>query len=952
MSEPSSGCGVPVQRSSQPGPETVSVKLEDCVSVKLEDCVSVKLEDCSQTLELNVIVKKEEKGHVKEEESEIKEDKEEGEKREVQVEEERNADMAPPGESSNSGSLGEPNTTVAGNQQQHRRRNSRQKRHHCMDCFTSFYEPEELRRHTCKDRSHVITCPPKRKKTSSSFSPILPPVLPQFSFIIVSANGDPSKHKDICDESLNQARKPTSISNHVDFLLTNRYTLSQEEKLQIKSLGPHQPPDVEITLPQHRTKGKDPTRSFNTSWFHKKSWLTASVAKKALYCFPCLLFGKEGTWSTVGFKDLKHLSERISKHESCCTHLENGMKLGFLGKTNAAGQLVSVNPSSIEIHNRQTEENRYVLGRMVKCYVLCGRHMAATWWRSGRVESDSLNTSMFKCIFETMCEGDSRLQRHYDAHGFFKHPRGCVQNKLFDCMHEVYKEAITKEVGAASFVAVQVDGMPWTGEVSSRVTLPLATDLGSASPLPTLTISVENAILAQDQLLGLTIYSCTPQQVSVVLRYMLPDNSVTERFWEFVDLKDKTAAGLTNAVKDSLEPLKLEHKLIAQTYDGVAAAAVDGADVRDLETHLKRTYPNANFVHCYAHPLRVTLQQICSATATRLKVFFADLSLFETFFQDQPKRATAAGWNCERETVRVVWENRVALQKCVEDIRTQPMWDQDSIREAYGLSAKLRDSTFLQLLELFYLVMQEVDVLTVNIHKRDIVVADIEQAVDSFEKYVQAQQGRAEATAHVGPTSDNTKTTAAVMRKACDIIVTHVHHRFSQGSDHLIAAKLVNPTLFSKFVGCFPCSALQCAAKLWPVVNTGKLKDELTSLYQHTELHRGTTALSLLKTISELNLQDVLSETVSLLKIIITTPMQTAESDRRLPTLKRIQALPCSRNTSGSAVAWQQNNGRLNALSMLSVEKDFIQGLRSDFHDKVVDKFVQNKTCPGAFLFK
>lgn len=131
-----------------------------------------------------------------------------------------------------------------------------------------------------------------------------------------------------------------------------------------------------------------------------------------------------------------------------------------------------------------------------------------------------------------------------------------------------------------------------------------------------------------------------------------------------------------------------------------------------------------------------------------------------------------------------------------------------------------------------------------------------------------------------------------------------------------------------------------------------KLKDELTSLYQHTALHRGTTALSLLKTISELNLQDVLSETVSLLKIILTTPMQTAESDRRFPTLKRIQALPCSRNTSGSAVAWQQNNGRLNALSMLSVEKHFIQALRSDFHDKVVDKFVQNKTCPGAFLFK
>ena len=55
MSEPGSGCGDPAQRSSQQGPEVVSVKLEDC----------------SQTLELNVIVKEEE------EEREINEGEEE-----------------------------------------------------------------------------------------------------------------------------------------------------------------------------------------------------------------------------------------------------------------------------------------------------------------------------------------------------------------------------------------------------------------------------------------------------------------------------------------------------------------------------------------------------------------------------------------------------------------------------------------------------------------------------------------------------------------------------------------------------------------------------------------------------------------------------------------------------------------------------------------------------------
>ncbi|CAB1344195.1 unnamed protein product [Coregonus sp. 'balchen'] len=156
------------QRSSQWGPEMVLVKLEDC----------------SQPLELNVIVKEEEEEReVKEEELGIKEEveerafkeevedrafKEEVEERafkeerlfkdEVEEravtevdnrEEEEEVDgNTDPVETSNPGSDSEPSSRASGNHKQHRQRNSRQKHHHCMDCFTSFYEPEELRRHT------------------------------------------------------------------------------------------------------------------------------------------------------------------------------------------------------------------------------------------------------------------------------------------------------------------------------------------------------------------------------------------------------------------------------------------------------------------------------------------------------------------------------------------------------------------------------------------------------------------------------------------------------------------------------------------------------------------------------------------------------------------------------------------------------------------------------------
>ncbi|XP_029595677.1 endopolyphosphatase-like [Salmo trutta] len=77
--------------------------------------------------------------------------KEEEENREVSApdleEEEEEVDsISDTGEISNPGSDSEPSSTASGNNKQHRQRNSRQKHHHYMDCFTSFYEPEELRR--------------------------------------------------------------------------------------------------------------------------------------------------------------------------------------------------------------------------------------------------------------------------------------------------------------------------------------------------------------------------------------------------------------------------------------------------------------------------------------------------------------------------------------------------------------------------------------------------------------------------------------------------------------------------------------------------------------------------------------------------------------------------------------------------------------------------------------
>ena len=98
--------------------------------------------------------------------------------------------------------------------------------------------------------------------------------------------------------------------NNVDYLLRVPFsTLPEHEKLEIKRLGPHRPED--FILLQSGGKG---TRTFKTEWYDRKTWLTASTSKRALFCFPWLLFGNgtnaDSVWTTDGFKDLKRRKNR------------------------------------------------------------------------------------------------------------------------------------------------------------------------------------------------------------------------------------------------------------------------------------------------------------------------------------------------------------------------------------------------------------------------------------------------------------------------------------------------------------------------------------------------------------------------------------------------------------------------------------------------------------------
>ena len=93
------------------------------------------------------------------------------------------------------------------------------------------------------------------------------------------------------------------IMNHADALLQRPFCqLTNEEK-------------CEVTLSTSNFSIVETGRT--TNWFQKYKWRIAREDNPSLFCFYCLLsntHSADPTWNKNGFKDLKHLSEKLKKH--------------------------------------------------------------------------------------------------------------------------------------------------------------------------------------------------------------------------------------------------------------------------------------------------------------------------------------------------------------------------------------------------------------------------------------------------------------------------------------------------------------------------------------------------------------------------------------------------------------------------------------------------------------
>uniref|UniRef100_H3AYU7 Uncharacterized protein n=1 Tax=Latimeria chalumnae TaxID=7897 RepID=H3AYU7_LATCH len=159
------------------------------------------------------------------------------------------------------------------------------------------------------------------------------------------------------------------------------------------------------------------------------------------------------------------------------------------------------------------------------------------------------------------------------------------------------------------------------------------------------------------------------------------------------------------------------------------------------------------------------------------------------------------------------------------------------------------------------------------------------------------------------------KTMKQVAQEVCYIIIVHAKKRFAF-TEHLVSAKLLQSDLFERHNQCFPLQALTDTVQAYPMLNKEKLHTELSVIYGKSEFGGASGAMALFWLFLENNLQDIFSETVKLL-----TPMRCFCTPKRIKTLRSTM-----------------NQDQLNALTMLSMEKQLIQEI-TDFNKRTIEKF-------------
>ncbi len=336
-------------------------------------------------------------------------------------------------------------------------------------------------------------------------------------------------------------------------------------------------------------------RSFIVSYYTKYSFIEYSQERDAVFCFVCRHFrscsnNAEDTFITKGYRDWKHLPERLANHAGTSCHKDCYQQwLGWNQAHNDKG----VNNLLGKQIEEQVQSNRAAISSLARIALLCARQDIAL---RGHREKDATTSSVLASGTDTM--GTESSKKNNNKGNFIE------ILELVKLESQFVRQNINRLPGNAKYTCKESQN-DLLKSAAAIVTQKIVSEITSAGFFSVM------ADEARD--------NSHSEQMSICVRYFHA-GIVKERFLCFVHVHDLSAAGLSSAIVAALQTNGINiDQCVGQCYDGasVMAGCYNGVQVKiqELIGHA------CIYVHCHAHKVNLILVDTCHSISAASDMF-------------------------------------------------------------------------------------------------------------------------------------------------------------------------------------------------------------------------------------------------------------------------------------------------------------------------------------------
>ena len=396
--------------------------------------------------------------------------------------------------------------------------------------------------------------------------------------------------------------------------------------------------------------------------YNSHSWLCGCPETKAFYCFPCLLFPVESrmtSWNSSGFTSLSNMASSRKKHMNNKDHLAAATAFSLLGKS-AARLRINEKMSALESrnrshHNAEVKRNRDFLEHHVRATVLLATQGLA--FRSKDESKGSHNRGNYLKLLENFqhYSGNKLLSECLfgDTRPSFSGLSGNIQNELIECLFDEVLESVKMEVKQSKYVSLIAEEFTNTED----------------TPQLALCLRYTNNGIVKERLVDVAdVYDYESASHDAV--------SESEAL-ELFSSKHKSAIELSSGIKASLMSrgiVRREDRVVGQSCN---SAGIMAGTQNSVQKHLQEIWPDAKFVHCYAHRLHDIVQKACE-NVRAASDFFQVMSALCKFFRSSPqrgcllhKKVPAVGyikWLTSGKCVKYVYSHRKEILEVLHEL--------------------------------------------------------------------------------------------------------------------------------------------------------------------------------------------------------------------------------------------------------------------------------------------